>query len=144
MEKIKTPPRGFFFHNGNFHLREPKLHVFPPSATKPEQAMTMREILDKHRKGEPVTVRSQQTPIYNDPERPSLGIHWQSLDLFELQEFKRQVDEQLKTTRAEYAETQRLKRVKAEEEKAAALRKKWYEEQEMLKRKANPEGTNPT
>lgn len=103
---------------------------FPPSLTTPEQSMSIQQILDKHKKGLPI--RGLKDPIFDDPERPSTGIHLNSLDLVDLQRLKLEVHDQLQKSYHEKQKKDALDRMKTEEDK----KRKWREEFEAEQKKA--------
>jgi hypothetical protein len=71
----------------NYHLR-PRTDETntKPSQTVPDQAMSMKEILERYAKGLPIS--SGNEPIYEDENEPTNGINPRTLDLVDLQEIK--------------------------------------------------------
>lgn len=104
------------------------------SKTVPSQALSLRDIMDKHTRGIPVNV-GINTPIYEDEENPTNGIHPKSLDLADIEQLKRENAEYIKKLKLrkneedKEAETQRVANrkkqlEKQQEELIEALRKK--------------------
>lgn len=77
------------WHSMNHHLR-PKVHEINDevSMAVPEQAMSMREMLNRHVTGMEIT--GKDNPKYEEEGENKIGIDFRSLDLVDIQEIKQQ------------------------------------------------------
>lgn len=65
-----------------------------PSLTQPDQALTPRQLLDRHHRG--LSLEGGREPIYEEEDLPSDGINPATLDLVDLQEMRIQNTQKVK------------------------------------------------
>lgn len=116
--KYRTP------HNYNY-MEHPGETSDKPSKTIPDQSMSIKEILDRYRRGLPVT--AGKVPIWEeDGDNPITPPEWDQMDLSEKDEYMREQARKL----AEFRNKQRKDAdAKAIEEK----KKKFFEEFQAMK-----------
>ncbi len=114
----------------NKHLRpNPKAKVWPESLTQPDQALSIKELIQRYANGLPLP--ADRSPIFEDPEAPSQGVNINTLDLSEKHELLEkgvEAAEKMKAAqkkRAQKREEEELqRRINAEAEKLAKTREK--------------------
>lgn len=94
-----------------------------PSVTIPSQTLSVRQILDRYRRGMPLEGRRQ--PLYHDGEFPDIN----GLDLSEIQALKRAAAEQVQQYQADLAKQEEANRKQKEQQ--------LNEEIEKLKKQLN-------
>lgn len=95
------------------------------SMTIPDQALSMREIMDNHTRG--FEIPGNLDPIFEDPEMQSRGINPRTLDYVDLQRMQHANNETLKEARDAYQKALGLSKEKAAQ-KVLDDRKKQFEE----------------
>lgn len=90
-----------------------------PSLTRPNQAMTVLEILDRHNRGIPVNV-SQGMPMYYG-DQFEMPI-WEKMDLQERLDYLAEWKSDIQEAKKRYSDQQTELRKKAKADQEAALR----------------------
>lgn len=99
--KIKT--------RNQFEKRVPeKGKVFiHPSETKPQQSLTILQILDRHQRGMPI-YGNNAVPVYTNEYDPLNGVDFRSLDLVERHEIIAETRERIEVLKQSLADQKRL------------------------------------
>lgn len=105
--------------------------------TIPDQAMSLRELLDAHSRG--FAIPGNLQPIYEQMEFATSGIDVRSLDLIDLQNYRMKVNAEIGELTRQYQVEQKLtaqqaaEKVKAEQEKQYQEWKKRFEKEQSGK-----------
>lgn len=85
--------------NNYSHTVFPGRKFTQPSKTVPNQSMTIKELIDRHARGLPISGNGAQ-PTYTGAD--GLGIDTRTLDLSELQELREKVQNDINEAKARY------------------------------------------
>ena len=91
--KAKTPKINKVFNSLTQHLRKPNTKKkFSPSLTVPDQTMSLRELIDRQKRGLPIG--GEGTPVYLDDD--GIGIDMSKMTKIEKTEVLHQAADELK------------------------------------------------
>lgn len=83
------------------HTKHKGEHNFAPTLTQPDQTLTVREIFDRYRRGQPID-GAKATYFEDDVEMSALVPNWDALDISEKMDFVRYAQEDIQAFKHNY------------------------------------------